>query len=309
MIEQEQTHADSMVHAVTVEGNIRCMAAITTGTVAEAARRHHTSHTVTAALGRTLTGALLLAAGLKELDRLTVQIEGDGPVGSLTAEADGHGHVRGYARHPEAEVPLNEHGKFDVRAVIGQGMLYVTHESGYAVGLYREPYRGSVPLVSGEIGEDFAYYLAKSEQIPSAVLLGVLVRARDSGETFVEAAGGMMIQVMPGADQNIVSHIEASVERMPHATKLIREGAGAIDMLRTALGHADFNVLDERSISFACACSYERAVSLISSIERTELESMLHEDQGAMMTCHFCNSTYEVNEAALTKILDERRVT
>jgi molecular chaperone Hsp33 len=294
---------DTLVRATAAGGYIRCMAAVTTGLAAEAARRHQTSPTVAAALGRTLTGALLLGAGLKEFDRLTVQITGDGPVGSITAEANARGEVRGYARHPEADAPLNAEGKFDVRAVVGAGMLYVTHESGYEIGLYREPYRGSVPLVSGEIGEDFAYYLAKSEQIPSAVLLGVLARANEGGEYFVEAAGGLMIQVMPGADERTVAAVEEAVGRTPHMTTLVRAGAGAEEMLKTALGGVAFEVLEERPVRFACTCSRERAVSLISSIDRGELETILREDRGAAMTCHFCNETYRLDESALEDIL------
>jgi molecular chaperone Hsp33 len=280
------------------------MAAVTTELVAEAARRHQTSPTATAALGRTLTGTLLLGSSLKELDRLTVQIIGDGPIGRITAEANAKGQVRGYVSNPLANVALNDTGKFDVRGVVGKGMFYVTRESGYDVGLYRDPYRGSVPIVSGEIAEDFAYYLSKSEQIPSAVMLGVLLRANEeTGDTFVAAAGGLMIQIMPGADEKTVASIEASVSRTPQTTTLIREGARPVDLLRTALGPVDFEILDERQVSFACSCSYERAVSLIASIDPKELEAMLREDRGAVITCHFCNESYQIDEAKLEDIL------
>jgi molecular chaperone Hsp33 len=281
------------------------MAAVTTNLVAEAARRHDTSPTVAAALGRTLTGALLVGAGLKEFDRLTVQIVGDGAVGGITVEANARGQVRGYARNPEADAPLNAQGKLDVAAVVGAGTFYVTYESGYEIGLYKEPYRGSVPIVSGEIGEDFAYYLAKSEQIPSAVLLGVLVRAHEDGTQYIEAAGGLMIQVLPGADEKSVAMIEETVRRTPHVTKLVRAGAQPIDLLRAALGEVPFEVLEESEVSFSCSCSYERAVSMISSIDRTELELILREDKGAAMTCHFCNETYRLDETALEDILAE----
>ena len=303
MIKENNAPADTLVRATAADGSVRCMAAVTTNLVAEAVIRHQTSHTVAAALGRTLTGTLLLGSGLKDLDRLTVQIVCDGPIGGITAEANAHGQVRGYVRNPEADAPLNHIGKFDVRSIIGRGMLHVTYESGYDIGLYREPYRGSVPIVSGEIGEDFAYYLAKSEQIPSAVLLGVLIRAHASGDTFVEAAGGLIIQMMPGANEKIIAAIESSVSQTPHTTTLIREGACPVDMLRTALGDIEFEILEERPVSFTCPCSYERAVSLISSIDRTELEAMLREDKGAAMICHFCNETYRLDEAALENIL------
>ena len=300
-------HKDALVRATTAEGLIRCMAAVTTETVAEAARRHRTSGTVSAALGRTLTGALLLGAGQKDFDRLTVQVECDGPVRGITAETNARGQVRGYVREPAADAPLNAAGKFDVSAVVGGGMFYVTYESGFDIGLYREPYRGAVPLVSGEIGEDFAYYLAKSEQIPSAVMLGVLVRARESGETFVEAAGGLMIQVMPGADERTVAAIESTVSRTPHTTALIRAGARPADLLRTALGDVPFEVLEEREVGFSCTCSYERAASLVSSIDGAELESMLSEDRGAALTCHFCNETYRIDEPALAAMVERSR--
>jgi molecular chaperone Hsp33 len=298
---------DSLVRATAADGLIRCMSAVTTNTVAEAARRHRTTGTVTAALGRTLTGALLLGAGQKEFDRLTVQVECDGPVRGITAETNARGQVRGYVREPAADAPLNAAGKFDVSAVVGGGMFYVTYESGFDIGLYREPYRGAVPIVSGEIGEDFAYYLAKSEQVPSAVMLGVLVRARESGETYVEAAGGLMIQVMPGADERVVAAIEETVSRTPHTTALIREGASPVDLLRTALGEVPFEVLEEREVGFSCTCSYERAASLVSSIDGAELESMLREDRGASLTCHFCNETYRIDETALSEMVEKSR--
>jgi molecular chaperone Hsp33 len=305
--EEQNITVDSLVRATAADGGVRCMAAVTTNLVAEAVARHQTSPTVAAALGRTLTGTLLLGSGLKELDRLTVQIVCDGPVGGITAEANARGQVRGYARNPEANPDLNGKGKFDVSSVVGGGMFYVTHESGYEIGLYTDPYRGSVPIVSGELGEDFAYYLAKSEQIPSAVTLGVYVRARESGETYVAAAGGLMIQVLPGADAQIIEAVEDSIRRGPHTTTLIREGARPIDILCSALGDLPFEVLEEKPVSFACTCSHERAVSLISSIDREELEAILREDKGAAMTCHFCNETYRLDEAALENILAMRR--
>ena len=288
------------------DGTVRCMAAVTTDLVAEAQRRHATSPTVAAALGRTLTGTLLLGASLKELDRLTVQIIGDGPIGGITAEANAQGQVRGYVRNPEANPDLNSKGKFDVRGVVGKGMFYVMRESGYDLGLYREPYRGSVPLMSGEIAEDFAYYLTKSEQIPSAVALSVFLRASRAEEApRVTAAGGVMIQLMPGADEKTIATIEAGV---PQTTQMIREGAGPMEMLRTALGPIEFELLDERPVSFACTCSYERFASILASIDRGELETMLREDRGAVMTCHFCNETYYMDEAGLERVIKSELV-
>jgi len=297
---EKEFHQDILIQGTAVGRTVRCMAAVTTNLVAEAARRHDLWPTVAAALGRTLTGTLLLASSLKELDRLTVQIISDGPIGGITAEANAQGQVRGYVRNPEAHAPYNEKGKFDVSAVVGEGMFYVTRESGYDVGLYRDPYRGSVPLVSGEIAEDFAFYLMKSEQIPSAVMLGVHLMP---DVPYVSASGGLMIQMMPGANERAISTIESSISQMPQLTMMIRDGARPVDLLRAALGDLEFEPLEEKSVSFTCPCSYERVYSMISSIDRAELESMLREDKGAVMTCHFCNETYRLDEAALENIM------
>ena len=182
-----------------------------------------------------LTGAALMGASLKEFDRLTVRVESDGPVGGITVEANNTGDVRGYVRNPEAELPPTADGKFDVRGLVGQGMFYVMRESGFDIGLHHEPYIGSVPITSGEIAEDFAYYLAKSEQIPAAVLLGVLLKKT---EPLVVASGGVMIQMMPGANDHIVTMIEDTVRRAPHLTEVIKEGATPEDLLQLVLQSA-----------------------------------------------------------------------
>ncbi|MGC2236818.1 MAG: Hsp33 family molecular chaperone HslO [Pyrinomonadaceae bacterium] len=296
---------DKLIHGTAADGSIRFMAAITTGILIEAVRRHQTSPTVSAALGRVLTGTLLLGSSLKEFDRLTVKIEGSGAVEGITAEADKSGKVRGYVKNPDAELPPNENGKFDVAGIIGEGMFYVIRESGFDVGLHREPYIGSVPITSGEIAEDFAYYLAKSEQIPSAVLLGVLLQPE---APLVKASGGVMIQILPGANEHIVTMIEDTIRHAPHLTSIISEGASAEDLVKLALGVIDYEILEEREVSFECNCSFERAVSLISSLGREEVASMLEEEKGATMTCGFCNEIYTLDENDLQKIIDAETV-
>ncbi|MEP6849380.1 MAG: Hsp33 family molecular chaperone HslO [Acidobacteriota bacterium] len=291
---------DKLVHGTAAEGTVRVMAAITTASVAEAIRRHETSPTAGAALGRTLTGAALLAASQKDFDRLSVKIESDGPIGGITAEADPNGNVRGFVKNPHAELPPRTDGKFDVGGVLGKGTFYVIRESGFDIGLHREPYIGSVPIVSGEIAEDFAYYLAKSEQIPAAVSLGVLLQ---NTEPFVMASGGVMIQMLPGANEHIVTMIEDTMAHGPHLTSIIKEGALPEDLLKTALGVIDFEVLGEQPIQFQCTCSFERAVGMIGALGRTEVESMLAEDNGAVMTCGFCNETYGLDVEDLENIL------
>ncbi len=291
---------DKLIHGIAAEGTVRLMAAITTETVAEAIRRHNTTPTASAALGRTLTGALMLGSSLKDYDRLTVKIEAKGDIGGIIAEATPNGKVRGYVRNPNAVSPIKNNGKFDVGGIVGEGMFYVIRESGFDVGLYKEPYVGSVPIVSGEIAEDFAYYLLKSEQIPSAVLLGVLLQKE---EPFVTASGGVMIQMMPGANENIITMIEDTIRHAPHLTSAIKEGASPPDLLKLALGEIPFEVFEEKEVSFKCSCSMEKAVSIISPIGKTEVEDMLEKEKKAIMDCGFCNEKYELSEDDLKEII------
>lgn len=291
---------DKLIHGIAADATVRVMAAITTETVREAVRRHQTSPTVSAALGRVLTGTLLLGASLKEFDRLTVRIEAKGAVEGIVAEALEGGKVRGYVKNPIAEPPPKPNGKFDVSGIVGEGMFYVTRESGFDLGLYREPYVGSVPITSGEIAEDFAYYLAKSEQIPSAVLLGVLL---EPNEPFVTCAGGVIIQMLPTSNENIAVMIEDTIRHAPQLTTAIKEGATPEDLLKMTLGIIDYEILGENDVRFECNCSFERAVQLISALGSAEVKSMLEEDKGENMTCGFCNEVYTLNEEDLCSIL------
>lgn len=270
------------------------MAAITTEIVTEAVRRHQTSPMVSDAFGRVLTGTLLLGSSLKDFDRLTVRIECDGAIGGIVAETNAQGKVRGYVRNPVAD------GE-SVKEIVGNGMFHVIREAGFDVGLYREPYHGSVPLYTGEIGDDFAYYLMKSEQIPSAVMLGVLLQ---NEEPFVKAAGGVMLQIMPGANEHLITMIEDTIRHAPNLTAVINEGATPEDLVKLALGIIDYEILEEKEVEFKCNCSMERAISMISSLGKAEVEKMLHEDKGASMNCGFCNETYHLDEKQLQEILD-----
>jgi len=289
---------DKLIHATAADGTIRVMAAITTEIVREAVRRHQTSPTASVALGRVLTGTLLLGSSLKDFDRLTVKIECDGVIEGIVAETTAQGKVRGYVRNPLAESTENA---VDVKEVIGKGMFHVIREIGFDVGSYSEPYHGSVPLYTGEIGDDFAYYLLKSEQIPSAVMLGVSLQTE---EPFIEAAGGVMLQIMPGANEHLITMIEDTIAHAPHLSTVIKEGATPEDLVKMALGIIDYEILEEKEVEFKCNCSPERAVTLISSLGKAEVESMLREDKGASMTCGFCNRTYHLNEKDLNDILN-----
>lgn len=296
-------NSDRLIHATVANATVRALAVSSTSLVAEACRRHRTAPTSSAAFGRLLSGALLLGRTYKDLERLTLQLRGDGPIGAVVAESTAHGTVRGYVRNPEADVPPTPLGKLDVKGVImgaGSGMLYVIREAGYEIGLAKEPYTASVPLVSGEVAEDIAHYLVTSEQINSAIALGVFVEPEESRVT---AAGGFLVQVMPGITEETIAALEASVSRAPHVTQIIREGGGPEELLQAALGDLGFEVLEETPVEFRCTCSYERAVNIISALDRAEVEDMLREDQGAEMTCHFCNEVYFLDAAALENIL------
>jgi molecular chaperone Hsp33 len=296
-----ENREDHLIQATTVDANIRLIAAVTTNLVAEGCDRHKTAPTASAALGRTLTGALLLGGAYKDLEYITLRFDCDGPVGGIVAEASARGTARGYVRNPAAHLPPNALGKLDVKGIVGAGMLHVIREAGFEIGLMKEPYYGSTPIVSGEIAEDIAHYLAISEQINSAVSLGVFV---ESERERVTAAGGYVIQALPGADENALAAIERTMASAPSVTEAIRGGADAAEMLRLALGNVPFDTLETRPIEFRCKCSYERVVNIVTALGREEVEDMLEKDKGAELTCHFCNSVYYLDEDALRAILE-----
>lgn len=293
-------YEDHLIHATAADATIRLLAAVTTNLVNEACQKHRTTPTASAALGRALTGALLLGRTYKDLERLTLRFDCKGEIGGVTAEATAHGTVRGYVKNPLAHAESLAPGKLNVKGVVGAGMLYVIREAGVEIGLSKEPYYGSVPLISGEIAEDLAFYLAKSEQINSAISLGVFVEPEQGRVT---AAGGFLIQVMPGADEQTIAALEQAVAGAPHPTEMIRSSADARAMLETVLGPLPFEVLDRSALEFRCTCSYERVVHIVSCLETAEVEDMLEKDKGAELTCHFCSSVYYLDAAALHSIL------
>jgi len=268
--------------------------------VDEGRRRHRTTPTTTAAFGRTLTGTLLLARTLKELDRLTIQIRCHGPLGGVTAEANTRGTVRRYVLNPEAEAPVNALGKLNVSAIVGGGTLHAMHESGFELGLGREPHYGSVPIVSGEIAEDLAHYLAVSEQINSVVALGVYVEPEEGRAV---AAGGFIAQVLPGASPEVVSELEERARQAPPVTSLILSGATALEIVSECFGEFDFELLEEIPVEFRCTCSFERAIRIVTALGESEVRDMLERDKGAVLTCHFCNEIYSLAEGDLERIL------
>jgi molecular chaperone Hsp33 len=269
--------------------------------VRETQARHALAPTASAAVGRLITGAALLGASLTGRERLTLQISGDGPIGALTADAwnGGAGVVsaRAHARYPQADVPLNAIGKFDVARVVGAGQLQVTKS--YEIG---QPYSGIVPLESGEIGDDIASYLANSQQIPSIVAVGVL--ANPSG---IIAAGGVIAQLMPGADDGTIGALEAAVATMPPVTTQIADGADTRDLLAAVAGALDLNVFDDLTVAFDCRCTREKVETALLGLGRDELLKIAGERPDTEATCEFCKRRYVLSSSevgALVSRLD-----
>jgi len=271
---------------------VRAFAAVTTGLCEEARRRHDCFPVAAAALGRTMTAALLLAANLKTDEYLTIRIAGDGPLGGVIADAHALGTVRGYVRNPHVDLPLAGK-KLPVGAAVGGGHIHVTRFTGL-----KQPFTGTVPLVSGEIAEDVANYLLVSEQTPSSVALGVLVET----DYTVAAAGGLMVQAMPGADDAGLAKIEANLAALPPVSELVRGGADAAAMLLKMLAGLEATVFEPARLAFLCQCSTERVEAMLASLGREELAAMAAEGQ-AEVRCHFCGEKYNIGGARLEELL------
>ncbi|MFG6117384.1 Hsp33 family molecular chaperone HslO [Halobacillus sp. MO56] len=279
--------ADYLIRATAYEGKVRAYAIQSTETVEEARRRQDTWATTSAALGRTLTISAMMGTMLKGEDKLTIKLEGNGPIGAVIVDADAHGNVRGYVKNPHVDFDLNEKGKLDVARAVGtEGTLSVVKDLGM-----KDHFTGQVPIVSGEVSEDFTYYFANSEQVPSAVGAGVLVNTDHS----ILAAGGFIIQMMPGADDETISTIEKRLTEIPPISSLIREGNTPEEILNRLLGEETLHILDRVPVQFKCRCSRERVEVALSSLDDAELQTMIEEDHGAEAKCHFCNEAYHFN--------------
>lgn len=289
--------SDYLIKALAFEGQIRAYAVRATDTVGAAQKKHETWSASSAALGRTMVASLLLGATVKGEDKLTVKVQGDGPGGAIVVDSDGNGNVKGYIQNPKVSLPLNGKGKIDVRGAVGaKGILSVTKDLGL-----KEPFTGQVPLVSGELGEDFAYYMANSEQVPSAVGLSVLV---DTDET-IKASGGFMIQVMPGATDETLIEVEKRISGIPLVSKLIDKGETPEQILERLLGSENIKILDKLPVQFKCDCSKEKFASAIITLGVKEIDAMIEEDHGAEAVCHFCGNKYYYTEKELEDLKQE----
>lgn len=289
---------DQLVRATALDGKVRAFALSATALVEEMRARHDTFPAVTAALGRTAMGSLLIAAAsLKEADQLlTVEVRGGGPVGRILCTANGRGQVRGMVGNPHAHAESIAPGKLNVAGVVGNsGYLSITKDLGM-----REPYRGTVELQSGEIGDDLAYYLTRSEQTPSAVGVGVFV----AREGVVDAAGGFLVQLLPGLSDDDIAAVEAEVASLPHPTRLIRDGLSPEQVL-ARIFPGGMEPLDRYPISFSCPCSRERFEAAIVTLGAEEISRIVEEEEKEFteVVCHFCNQAYHFSPGEMEQIL------
>lgn len=291
---------DCIVRGNSIDGSVRVFAAVTTELANEAFRIHRTFPTATAALCRTLTAAAMMGAQLKnDTDSVTLQFCGDGPIGNIIAVSDNMSRVRGYVTNPYLELPLNENGKLDVAKAVGSGYLNVVRDLSL-----KEPYTGQVPIVSGEIAEDITYYYAKSEQVPTAVGLGVLVDKDHS----VLCSGGFMIQLMPEATEETAIRLEEIVNALPPVTKMIQDGMTAEDIFFRVTDGFDM-IMENNPVTpeYKCKCSRERMEKALISIGKAEIESIIKEQGEAELCCQFCDNKYTFGEAELRELLEKAK--
>ncbi len=276
--------SDYLIRATAANAQIRAFALTSRDLVETARSRHNLSPVVTAALGRLMTGAVMMGGMLKgEKDMLTLQVNGDGPVGGLTVTADSLGNVKGYANAPQAMMPPNANGKLDVGGVIGNGYLTVIKDMGM-----KEPYSSQVALQSGEIGDDLTYYFAASEQVPSCVALGVLMEKNNT----VKQAGGFIIQLMPFAQEEVIKKLEEKISTIASVTSMLDEGNTPEQILELVLGDMGLEITEKTPVQFKCNCTKERVEKVLLSLGKKELEEMIAEGEEVKLHCHFCNKDY-----------------
>ena len=289
---------DEIVRVLARNAPVKAMAITGTALVERARAIHDTWPVATAALGRLLMAASMMGEQLKEEDgSVTLRVRGGGPLGTLLAVSDSHGNVRGYVDNPAVDVPRKAHAKLDVGAAVGaDGELTVVKD----IGL-KEPYVGSVQLVGGEIAEDVAAYFVESEQIPTACALGVLI----APEQTVQAAGGYLIQLLPGADDGVISAIERGIARVGAVSAKLDEGVSALELLRQVLSEFELDVLETVPVEYRCACSRERVSRALISMGRDELTALIEEQGQAELTCQFCDKVYHFSREELEALLEE----
>lgn len=288
--------SDYIVRATAAEGQIRAFAAYSKDTVEKARKAHNTSPVATAALGRLLTAGAMMGIMMKgDKDILTLQIKGDGPIGGLTVTADTKGRVKGYVNNPDVLLPANALGKLDVGNAVGNGILSVIKDLGL-----KEPYVGQTELVTGEIGDDITYYFASSEQVPSAVGLGVLMEKNNT----VRQAGGFIIQLMPFAEEEVIAKLEENLAGVKSVTEYLDQGLTPEQLLERLLGNLGLEINETVAMDFSCNCSKNRVAKVLISLGEKELTSMVEEGKEVELNCHFCNTNYIFSVEELKELLE-----
>ncbi len=290
---------DYIVRAVAADKQIRAFA-ITSREMVETARQHHnTSPVATAALGRLLTGGAMMGVMMKgEKDMLTLMMKGDGPINGVTVTADSKGHVKGYVGNPNVLIPANYAGKLDVGAAIGYGTLTVIKDMGL-----KEPYVSQVPLGTSEVAEDLTYYFASSEQVPSAVGLGVLM----SKDNTVKQAGGFIVQLMPFADEEVINKLEERVNNISSVTEMLEKGMTPEDILKEVMGDMDVEFTDKIETGFVCNCSKEKIAKALASISKKDMDEIINDGKEIEVKCDFCNTTYKFSVEELQTLRKQFR--
>lgn len=289
---------DYLIRTLSTTGNIRALACVTTNLVNEACQRHNTSVTAAAALGRVLTGRALMGALLKPGQRVAVKFEGNGPLKKILAEAESDGVVRGYVGVPNIDLPL-KHGKIDVAGAIGHaGFLTVSKDL-----RLKEPYKGTVQLYTSEIAEDLAYYFTESEQIPSAVGLGVYVEPNAR----VSAAGGFLIQALPPAEEHgeVLDALVHRLHAMPPVTELLRAGNTPETLLERLFANLPYQILETQALRFACSCNKQRMEQALIALGHKDLAALIHERDEVEVICEFCRESYVFRRSELERLLQE----
>lgn len=281
--------------AISADASVVAMAVDTTDITSQIEKIHKTSAVTTAALGRLTTAASMIGYSLKNKnDSVTVRLDGKGPSGTLIAVSDYMGNVKSYISRPVVEIPLNKHGKLDVAGAVGKnGTLSVIKDLGL-----KEPYAGTIPIVSGEIAEDIASYFATSEQIPTVCGLGVLVNP----DLTVNVAGGYIVQLLPFADDSVIDIIEKNVNSLPSVTQMMSSGMSMEELALKLLEGLSPNILDEANVEYRCDCSRERIQRALISLGNEELESMASDQRLTTVQCHFCNNEYSFSPSELRSL-------
>ena len=288
-----------MIRATAADGMIRAFAATTKDVVEEARSRHNLSPIACAALGRLMTATLMMGWDMKsKSDLITVQIQCDGPIKGLLATADNRGRVKGYVNNPEVMLPPNAAGKLDVGGALDLGVLSVIRD----VGL-KEPYVGQTILISGEVAEDIAYYYATSEQVPSSVALGVLMNKDNT----VRQAGGFIIQLMPGADDELAERLENKIKGLKSMTTMLDEGLSPEEILKLILDEFGLVINDTQTVQFHCNCDKNRVEKVLISVGHDNLQEMIDDGKPIEMVCHFCGKKYEFTVEEMKELLKKAK--